>query len=322
MKHVIIILLSLFVVSAHAQISRRDSLLEMGRSLRDAKMYPDAILQFTEAGGDAGRLEIATTRYSMGEFRKAIAICKELVSHESIFADQAQLLIARIREAQGFARIARIGYKRLIRKGNADAPYYFALMMHKTGHNNEAVALLQQAIQRNKANIDAHVTLSELLLNGGQRYLAMMPIMYTLLYSTDTATIREVGSQLESLWSNSSHIILKLTSNRKNYVGDNVPTAEAHITDWIRNSQCEPTVSKTQCITPLLLDYLKNHQEISLDWWQITYADFYISICEAGFQDAFIHHICASVTPDATRSWIESHEGNYAEFLTWLTLQR
>lgn len=322
MRHIVIFVLTLVAVSSSAQSSRRDSLLNMGRSLRDAKLFVEAIQHFTDAGGDAGRLEIANTRFVMGEFRPALSICDDLLSHESIYSEDAELLIARIRECQGLSRIARFKYKRLINNGNADAAYYFALMNCKTGHNTEAVQLLQKSIQLNRNNIDAHIVLSETLINSGQRYLAMLPLMYSLLYSTDTEGIRESAKQLEALWSNKSHIVLNLSRQKKTYVSEASERAEANITDWIRNSSCTDSRPQTECHTPELLAYLKANQENNLDWWQIVYADFFISICDAGYHDALVHHLCASLDPDGTRSWIESHEGNYAEFLTWLTFQK
>lgn len=323
MKYVITFFLATIIsIVASAQSSRRDSLLIMGRSLRDAKMYVEAINAFSDAGGDAGRIEIAQTRFEIGEFRKALDICDALIKNESIFSDDAKLLIARTREAQGLHRIANSKYRKLVKAGNVKASYYYALMKHRTGQNASAVELLQHSISHNKANVNAHIILSDIMINNGQRYLAMLPIMYTLLLSSDTKTIREYQTQLETLLSSKSQLINRLYTRPLPYVTNNIQKTDAMITSWIEDTDNPNNEPHLLYILPKLLDYMKDRQTDNIDWWQIMYADFFTSICEAGYQEAFLHHLCSTLEPDKTRQWIEAHEGQYAEFLTWLSFQR
>lgn len=322
MKHVIIIFLSLLSLSAFAQNARRDSLIHMGRALRNARMEVEAMRYFTEAGGDLGRYEMALTRYSLGEYHASIEICKELIKHESLLTDDANLLIARIRDAQGLKRIARLKYNKLVKKGNADAAFYFALMQHRSGHNNMAVDLLQKSIRLNKANVDAHVLLAQILIDNGQRYLAMLPLMYSLLLPNDTADIRTNARTLESLWSSNSDMVRQLHLSHLPYVSPATNAVEDHISNWNRTINCPKDSPRLLCMLPLLLEYLQLNQSSDLDWWQIVYADFFVSIREAGFEQPFLYLICTSLNPALSRNWVENHEADYAEFLTWLSFQR
>ncbi|MDO4462377.1 MAG: hypothetical protein Q4C30_07780 [Bacteroidia bacterium] len=322
MKHVFsIFLLAMLTIAASGQSARRDSLLNMGRSLRDARMFAEAIFSFTEAGGDAGRIEIAQTRFETGEFSKALEICNGLIDNESIFTDEAELLVARIRDAQGLHRIANMKYRKLVKANNAKASYYYALMKHRTGNNNEAVKLLQHSITHNRANIDAHIVLSEIMINNGQRYLAILPIMYSLILSTDTETIREYQPQLEALLSKSSIAVQQLYTKSLPYVTNNIQRTESMISYYIENTECPANEPHIIHILPQLLNYMQEHQTDNIDWWQIAYADFFSTLCQAGHQEALIHHLCSSLNPTVTRQWIESHEGQYAAFLTWLSFQ-
>lgn len=322
MKHVIIIILSFLSVSAFSQSSRRDSLINMGRSLRSAHMEVEAMRYFTEAGGDIGRYEMALTRYTLGEYHASIEMCKELIKHESILSDEADLLIARIRDAQGLYRVARFKYNKLVKKGNADAAFYYALMQHRSGHNTKAVDLLQKTIRLNKANVDAHVVLAQILIDNGQRYLSMLPLMYSLLLPNDTAEIHTNASTLESLWNSNSDLVRQLHLAYLPYVPSYVNNVEELISDWNKNIDCPKESPRILCMSPNLLEYLQNNQSANFDWWQIIYADFFVSIREAGFEQPFLYHLCASIAPDLSRKWVEEHEADYAEFLTWLSFQR
>lgn len=322
MKHVITIILSLLTISTFAQNARRDSLIHMGRALRNARMEVEAMRYFTEAGGDLGRYEMALTRYSLGEYHASIEICKELIKHESLLTDDANLLIARIRDAQGLKRIAYLKYKKLVKKGNADAAFYFALMQHRSGHNNMAVDLLQKSIRLNKANVDAHVVLAQILIDNGQRYLAMLPLMYSLLLPNDTADIRTNARTLESLWNSNSDMVRQLHLSNLPYLPASTNSIEEHISDWNRTVNCPQDTPRLLCMLPLLMEYLQKNQSSNLDWWQVVYADFFISIREAGLEQPFLYHLCTSLSPDMSRIWVENHEADYAEFLTWLSFQR
>ena len=317
----ILFILLLLTVDASAQRERRDSLLQIGYVMRERGNYIEAMRFFAEVGGDVGTLEEAQTRYEMGEMNRAIRLCKQLIEHESQCSDDANLIIARAREAQGYKRVATSKYKKLTRKGNAEALYYWALMLQRSGHNAKATEMLQKSIRANSANRNPHELLAEIMIDNGDRYRAILPLTYSLLLPDDTASLRRSAMQLEFLWRPKANLLKRIANS--NLDKDEKSNAFARMMDsyiyhWTDTAKVRSSSIRT--FTPILINKLKENQMMQMDWWQVVYADFLLSIEEAGHTEAFLYHITAALTPEETKSWIESHESEYASFLLWLEI--
>lgn len=307
-------------------VSRHDSIMEVARMWRDMKNYPVAIDHFNMAGGDEAEYEAAMTYFLMGRTRVALSEGKRIARSESPFAVDAKVLVAMCRERQGFTRAAKYQYKSILKKYNsARAAYYYAVMMFRKGHLAEAEEYVQKAILINRAMPEAHLLLSHVEESQNNRFKAMMPLYYYLLINDHAEAQAEGFTHLINLWRRSAKAMTILRNNRKpdpfNDAMDD-QMAQWATSDSIAHFKGKELIDALYVRTDNLFRYLLANSEQNLDFYQVVYSDFFVTLVPRNFVRPFVYYLAdAKYHADVLALIAGGDEYLFNEFSAWMSAQ-
>lgn len=323
---IILIISFITAQTALAQYSPRiDSLMTEAARLRDLQLYDNAVAIYLTLPTEAAQYELAATYYTMGKTTLALSLCREIEEQQGLMADKASLLMARCRDDQGYDAAAKRIYKRLIDKQNPDAAYYYALMLYRGGHVAETTELLMKALRWDNSLADAHLLLSEIMTNQGERFKAMMPLYYFLLIASDETQRLRAYDRLIALWRHSAKAIDILHINRPSHDAFNDRT-DKMIEQWATTDSIS-VVDGSEQIERLLIQtnrlfrYLLDTSETNLDFWQLTYTDFFVTLVPRNFVAPYVYFISDVRHHAAVLDWIGREEALFAEFMLWMSAQ-
>ena len=321
----VVFLFVVCLVDSHSQsTARQDSLIYLGRVWREARNYNMAIDQFLRAGGDEAEYEIALTHYNMGKVSTALSESKAIVERDNAFSLDANLLIGLCRERQGFERAAKRIYKKLAEKGSAMAAYYYASMMQRKGHLDEAEKMCQRSILIDNGIPEAHYLLSVIEVQKSERYKAMMSLYFYLLINNDENNQRMAYSNLIRLWRRSAKALEIIKTDKKS---DKMTAAiEKHIdglatSDSISNLEGREQIEALIKDTDSLMRFLLSSTEDNLDFWQIAYADFFVKMVPRNFIKPYVYYISDASHHAEVLDYVAQDEYLFNEFRLWMEAQ-
>lgn len=329
MHHQIIAAIVLFISVLSPSIAqyspRIDSLMTEASRLRDLGLYDNATAIYQSLHTEEAQYELAVTYYTMGRTTLALSLSQEIADQQGVMADQASLLIARCRDDQGYTTAAKRIFKRLVDKQNPDAAYYYALMQYRSGHVAETTDMLMKAIRWDASIPEAHLLLSEIMTNRGERFKAMMPLYYFLLIATDDAQRLRAYNQLIALWRQSAVAIDILHINRQSPDRFNDKT-DAMIRQWATSDSIaivdgSEQVERLLIQTNRLFRYLLDNSQDNLDFWQLAYTDFFVTLVPRNFVAPFVYFISDTRHHAVVLDWIAQQEYLFAEFMLWMEAQ-
>lgn len=251
--------------------------------------------------------------------------CKTLIKHDGKRTEDALILLALCREIQGFDRAAIHIYKRLVEQNSAAGAFHYGVMMEKKGKLNEAESLFQKSITLDRTLTESHLHLSNIMLIQGHRFKAMMPLYYALLVSSNRQTQEHAYSQLLNLWRKSAQAIdilnkKKETSNSFNISMDNYISSIA-TTDSISSLEGAAQIKKLYEYTSLLFKHLLETSENNLDFYQIYYTDFFVTLVPRNFVEPYIYYISDIKHHPIVLEWINDNGYLFNEFRLWMEAQ-
>lgn len=318
------LLLLIATLVAAQSTTRQDSLLNIGRMWRDNHNFEMAIDQFLRAGGDEAEYEMALTHYYMGKISMALSESKSIAKRGNNFSLDAEVLTALCRESQGFERAAIRIYKNATAQGSSRAAYHYAAMLLRKGHRDEAEQWAQKSIMLNKNNADAHLLLATVMTEKNERFKSMMPIYYFLLINNDEEKQRLAYRQLISLWRESAKAInLIKTCKVPDPFNDAI---NRQIEQWTTSDSIAKVPAKEQITmlcqqTERLFRYLLETSELNLDFWQVTYTDFFVKFVTRNFVTPYVYYIADAEHHADVLVWTSSETYLFNEFRLWMEAQ-
>ncbi len=319
----LLLIFSFFHAETKAE-SRADSLLTMARMWREMGNLDHAIYLFEEVGSYEATYEKAVTQYMLGRNSAAIATAKRLKKIDNDYALDASVLIGQCRENQGFEFAAKRIYIKTTKKGSSAAATKFAQMMYRKGHLDKAQTYAQKAIGLNISNAEAHMVLASVMANKGARFKAMMPLYYYLIINTLEDNQRLAYAQLTSLWRRSAKAI---NIFRQQSPSDPFNDAvDAQIEAWATDdaiTQAEGSVAVEMLLdmTEKLFNYLLENSELNLDFWQLTYTDFFVKLPPRNFVEPFVYFISSATHQAAALEYVSREAYLFNEFRLWMEAQ-
>lgn len=274
---------------------------------------------------DSVDFDLAMLHYNTGKISLCVSECKRIIKSESYYTDDARVLLAKCRDTQGFYRVARHQYRKLVAEGNAEAAYYYGAMLVRRGHYAEAENMLQKAIIGNKNNADAHLMLAMIEANQGQRFKAIMPLYYFMLINTNEEKQIMAYNRLLSLWRQSAKALVMIKDKKQSDTFNDA--TDAAISTWatsdsIINLKGKAQIEKLNQYTNQLFGYLLSHSEQNLDFWQVAYTDFFVTLVPRNFVESYVYYISDAAHHAEVLEWIAGAEGNlFNEFRLWMEAQ-
>lgn len=310
---------------AQTRISRaeRDSLMELAETRRYQERYDEAIGIYERLGGEAARLEMASTYLEKGKVLIALEQAKAM-RHDDLFSrkDDALLIEAQCRQAQGFSKAANRIYRRLHKKGHAKGIYFYANKMYAEGHDRKAETLCQEAIRRDRSIAPAHRLMAAIEVSLGHRYRALLPLYFYMLTCSDEG--REEGlPQLRSLWRREAGFVYTLQKERENDPFNDL--MDRRMAQLVESADYKPGESgemeKVAQMTDSLFAYADSHGQENLDFWQVQYADFFCQLHRNGYTAAMAHFVLSPADKGAALAWLTANGRLFDEFRAWLASQ-
>ena len=323
--YITIVALMASVAVVAQNTAREDSLIDVGRMWRDNKNYSLALDNFMMAGCEESQYEIAATHYMMGKVGQALSECKSIIDADGKYALDAEVLTGLCREKQGFERAAKHIYKKLVsEKNSARAAYHYAAMLMRKGHLDDAEAMVQKSILIDKASPESHYLLASIEALKSNRFKTMLPLYYFLLINTDEDAQRQAYTQLVSLWRRSAQAMQLIKSKRDvDPFNDDV---DAHINQWatsdsIAHLSGQEAIEALCGRTDMLLQYLQENSENNLDFWQVAYSDFLVTLVPRNFVRPYVYYISDAKYHAEVLQWVSEEEYLFNEFRLWMEAQ-
>lgn len=267
----------------------------------------------------------AMSLFEQSKIALCVEECKSIINYNGKHTENAQVLLALCREVQGFDRAAIHIYKKLIKANSATGAFHYGVMMEKRGNLKEAEALFQKSISFDRTLAEAHLHLSNINLIQGRRLKAMLPLYYTLLISTDKSHQEHAYSQLISLWRHSAQAIDILNKDKSSAdkFNRNVDKFIASIasSDSISSLKGNEQINKLYNLTSQLFNHLLETSEENLDFYQIYYSDFFVTLVPRNFVEPYIYFISDNMHHAETLQWINENGYLFNEFRLWMEAQ-
>lgn len=303
----------------------QDSLIELGKTWRSSKNYVIALDQFLKAGGDEAEYEIALTHYYMGKIAMSLSECKTIVAKDNAYSMDANVLMGLCRERQGFDRAAKRIYKKMVGQGSARAAYYYAVMMQKKGHLADAEEMVQKSIRLDKGIPESHFLLSTIMAQKSERFKAMLPLYYYLLINDDEDNQRVAYANLIRLWRRSAKAleILKDSKRQPDKFNDGVERyiEQLATSDSIAQMNGEEQIEALRERTYELMKHLLEVSEENLDFWQVTYTDFFVKLVPRNFVEPYVYYISDVTHHAIVLDYVARNEYLFNEFRLWMEAQ-
>ncbi len=269
--------------------------------------------------------DLAMLHYNTGKMSLCVAECRALIKGGGYYADDARVLLAMCRDSQGFYRVARRMYRKLVAQDNASAAYHYGSMLARRGHLDEAERMFQKAIIGDKSNAQAHLHLASVMATQGERFKAMLPLYYFLLVNNDEEKQIIAYNQLISLWRHSAQAMNLIKSSRKNDTFND--EVDKQISMWVTSDSITHLDAKAQIAklaeyTNQLFGYLLNCSEKNLDFWQVAYTDFFVTLVPRNFTTPYVYHISSAAHKPEVLEWLAGGNGDlFNEFRLWMEAQ-
>jgi tetratricopeptide (TPR) repeat protein len=326
MKHsCIIVLLAIVCLPSFPQSSNTDSVVDAAISWRNSGNSFLAVKQLDELvamdkNNDRALYELAYTHLLSNNITLAMINAGRVVKMGGAYGTDAGVVLAQCYIARGELRRAMRELNKLP-DNDSRVPYNKALVFYKEGKLEEAGKFAQKAIADDKTFADAHLLLSYICLDSGERLKSMLPLYYYLLLNNDTGESAEAVAQLNGLWAPGSG---RLISRKKEGQGQRFYAgADAFIESLTKNDGIPAKgdgqyIERLTRLTKGLFDYLKSRSDANFDFYQIAYSDFFIQLFDQGYTDSFVNYICYQPFKASVLEWISGHGSEFDNFRIWM----
>ncbi|MGV8827099.1 MAG: tetratricopeptide repeat protein [Breznakibacter sp.] len=267
--------------------------------------------------------ELALTHMQLEHYTLAIGPAKRVLSLKGAHRVDAALVLGQCYVARGEYKRAQRLFKSLSDVALVDEriPYQCAVLYLKMGQHDAAEAEVQKAILLNRTFVDAHLLLSNIMLEKGERIKAMLPLYYYLLLDNDGENGALAGKQLIQLWKFSSGRVLGMLnrgSSKDLYhqAGQYINTISTD--DSISTLQGSAAISLLSQHTTRLFGFFKEHSGDNFDFYQLVYIDFFTELHTKGYVEPMVYFISNAQWHPQVLEWIAGNGQKFNEFRVWM----
>lgn len=275
--------------------------------------------------------EKAYVYMAMGEWREVLYYSYEVLDEESDYYIDACLLYGSALDKSGRSKQALKFYKKVLKDHPNESliAYNLALSYFNIKDWDNAQESVQKSIVIDKMNLESHLLLSSILLKKGERFKALLPLYYYLLFDQDSGKSIDAHNQLLNIWNllamnNGKNVTMPLSSFSDSGMIELEIGAKAIASEFITNDykrkmeQPERLAAQTQ----ELLDLLSTAEVESLDFIDITYVDFFKTLTSSGYADVYSYYISTCIYKEKILVWITEHNKSFLSFMDWMELQQ
>lgn len=313
-------------------------LIDQGVALQEHGLYEDAIKKYKQAlaiekNNLRAKYEMAYTYLVLKNWDEAIYYSYDVTKEEEAgyYLDACMLYGAAL-DNSGRGKMAIRFYKKVLKK-NPDEHllhYNLALAYFNRKKNDEAQEHVQKAILMNKSHLSSHLLLSSIMQEKGERFKSMLPLYYFLLYEQDSERSEEAHRQLQNLWTRAAiqdggSIAISLGSKSVNSgmmaidVGVGA-IAATYIVDEEKKTIKQPYKLAQQ--TNDLFSLMTKIKVSDLDFFAITYVDFFNLLTQNGHAKVFGYYISNCIYKEKILAWLTENNSRFLQFMEWGQLQQ
>nr|WP_319401179.1 tetratricopeptide repeat protein [uncultured Carboxylicivirga sp.] len=338
MKQFFILLLTiLFSVVTYAQQDEVDHLIDQGVALQNHGLYRDAITKYNQAlAKDKNNLrakyEMAYSQLELENWEEAIYYSFDVVSEKSAYYTESCMIYGAALDYNGKTKSAIRFYRRMIKENPNEYLFYYnlALIYYKQNDIDEAEKTVEKAIQLNKMHMSSHLLLSSIMQKKGDRLKSMLPLYYFLLFEQDTKRSIDAYNQLQQIWTLSAmntggaiaiSVGLKSKNTGMSALELGVGTiAATHLMDDEKNEaeDYQRMASQTQDLFSLMKDVKVE----DLDFFALTYIDFFNLLTGSDHEYAYSYYISNCVYKEKVLAWLTENNREFSKFMEWMELQQ
>lgn len=312
----------------HAQNTFVDSLIDRAVAWRNngnaelALRELDALV-VTKDVSERALYELALTHMQLNHFTLAIAPAKRVVAMKGAHRVDAALVLAQCYVARGEYKRAERLFKTLndVAKSDERIPYHLGALYLKMGQHEAAEAEVQKAILLNRGFVDAHLLLSNILLEKGERIKAMLALYYYLLLNNDGGEAELAATQLTQLWKFSSGRVLAMlnpAASKGLYVDASRYINTISPNDSIATLQGAGAISLLNEHTAELFQFFSEHSGQNFDFYQLVYLDFFTELHNKGYVEPYVYFISDALWHAQVLEWIAGNGQKFNEFRMWM----
>lgn len=312
----------------HAQNTSVDSLIDRAVAWRNngnaelALRELDALVVAKDVS-ERALYELALTHMQMEHYTLAIAPAKRVVAMKGTHRVDAALVLAQCYVARGEYKRAERLFKTLndVAKTDERIPYHLGALYLKMGQHDAAEVEVQKAILLNRGFVDAHLLLSNILLEKGERIKTMLALYYYLLLNNDGGDAELAAKQLTQLWKFSSGRVLAilnpaaskgLYADASRYINTISPN------DSIATLQGSAAISLLCQHTTRLFGFFSEHSGDNFDFYQLVYLDFFTELHNKGYVEPMVYFISNAQWHPQVLEWIAGNGQKFNEFRVWM----
>jgi len=338
MKKIPLIVLSWMIFcSAFAQQDGVDKLIEQGVVLQGHGLYNDALTKYNQALAKdkhnlRAKYEMAYAHLQLENWDDAIYYSFEVVKEKSAYYLESCLIYGAALDYKGKSKGAIRFYKRILNENPNEylLHYNLALVYYKVDQFEEAERHVQKAIQLNKLHMSSHLLLSSIMQVQGERLKSMLPLYYFLLFEQDSKRSIDAYNQLQNIWTYSAmhkgnSIAISVGLNGSNAGMSTLELgvgtiAASYIMDDEKNELegYKRMADQTQDLFTLM----KEVKVEDLDFFAITYIDFFNRLTHNEHEYVYSYYISNCVYKEKVLAWITENNGPFSEFMEWMELQQ
>jgi len=338
MKKLLLFVLSLlFTWQVNAQNSDADKLIDQGVALHDHGLHEDALRKYTQAiamdkHNLRAKYEMAYTYLTLKNWDEAIYYSYEVVDEKADYYLDACMIYGAALDNSGRAKIAIRFYNKILKNYPEEHLLYYnlGLTYYRDQQTDEALKCIQKAIQLNKSHMSSHYLLSEIMQEKGERLKSMLPLYYLLLFEQDSERSIEAHTQLQNLWTmaainDGNSITVSIGNGLANTGMASIEIgvgaiAAAYIVDEQKKQMEQPEKLAHQ--TRDLFTLMEEIEVKELDFFAITYVDFFNLMTKNGHADVFGYYINNCVYKEKILAWLTGNNSNFSNFMEWMELQQ
>ncbi|NPA37894.1 MAG: tetratricopeptide repeat protein [Chlorobi bacterium] len=323
----------LIAANATGQSHKAEVLLNEGIELSNEGSYVRAIERFNDAlqldrGLWEAKYELAFAYLQSGNPEMAERLSREIIKSKDSLKLEAMLILGAAYDRQNKSKKSLKVYKTAVHEfpDNYLAYFNLGLSYYNRKEWDKAEESVKKAIQYNNRYPGGHFLMSHIMINKGDAIKAMLSLYYFLLLEQDTERAKNAYEILQDIWksrfdNSDGNRIISISKGSNNFF---------KMVDFavnMKSQKCPPDSNPEESLnvfasnTGLLFEIISNTYEGGLDFWDITYLDFFKNLYDKGYSEPFAYYISNTNYRPQVLVWLSDHYSGFNSFINWMELQ-
>lgn len=325
---------SLTCFSAIGQESKVKAHVQDGIKLHDSGQYKEAIAEYKKAlrvdpKSALVHYEIASSYFSMKNYKKAIEHADEVIDQKGDFVDMAYIVKGSALDLLGKPQDAIKAYKKGIRE-NPDVymlHYNLALTYYNQEDDKNAEKACMEAIKLNRSHSSSHLLLGSLMQVKQDRVKTLLAFYHFLILEPTSQRAKGVYEALTALLQKGvtkkgdNTTVITMSAPDKND-DDDFRAAEVMLSMLEASKSLEENEDKTEEQlfyenTNSFFTVLGELSDGKKGFWWEEYVDFFYAMSKEEHVEPMCYYISLSKESDDVTEWLEDNEERLDAFSEW-----